>query len=130
VKYLGMCLAVIANREDESTPTLKDNVDWINTSKKEIIEKCLDIIASSKKDLLSEIDIPNGSCYIDKPFLENNIEFFLRYLKIANISNSGYIDCNRFIKHLNDCYRCFDIYCDIMREYLLEKEQLLRKINI
>jgi hypothetical protein len=127
VRYLGKSLAIIGNRENKSSPDLLSDGKSNQKNVVENIEKRLKIINSSKSSMFININIPNESCLIENPFMENNIDFFLLYLGIAICPNNKCIDCNKLIKHLNDCYRCFDLYCNTIREYLLEKERLLRK---
>jgi hypothetical protein len=127
VRYLGKSLAIIANRQNNSSPDLIYDEKSNQKNVVEIIEKRLKIINSSKSSIFININIPKESCFIEGPFIENNIDFYLLYLGIAKSQKNKYIDCNKLIKHLNDCYRCFDAYCNTIREYLLEKERLLRK---
>lgn len=127
MKYLGKCLAIIGSKGNKSNPILKYDGGSNQKSVEQFIEKRFNDITSSKYDMLLNINIPDGSCFVDRPFLENNIDFFLLYLGIVCSPNNGTIDCSRLMKHLNDCYRCFDVYCNTIQEFLLEKEQLLRK---
>jgi hypothetical protein len=127
VDFLGKYLAVIGNKMNNPALILSNDGGSIQQNMVKIIENRLNRIVSSNFDTSLKINIPNGSCSIDQSFLENNIDFFLLYIGIAVSPYYRCIDCDRLIKHLNDCCKCFDVYGNTMREYFIEKEKLLRK---
>lgn len=78
--------------------------------------------AKKKKSVFK--DIPEYPCQTVKPFLENHSEFFLQLILSSQRGHDIDLDCNRLTKHLNDCYKCFQIFCNTMREYYNSLQQL------
>lgn len=128
--HLGKCLAAVHRGTDFSDSPRGHNKVKIQNSTLETVKMRLSILTSSGTEVSPVIIIPNGSCFVDKPFLEGNIDFFLLYLGIAHVAKDGCIDCSRLMKHLNDCYRCFDVYCGTLQEFFLEKEILSRQKTV
>ena len=68
--------------------------------------------------------IPENRCECTNQFLSGNVDFFLSFvlldddLKLEKFSP-------RFIKHLNNCFWCFDIFTNVMREYYYTTQSLL-----
>jgi hypothetical protein len=60
---------------------------------------------------------PECECTEDRAYLEGNVEFFL---DLVNRKNAPPI-CPILIRHINNCYRCFEIYSGVMRGFTLEK---------
>ncbi len=61
--------------------------------------------------------LPDKGCAQDPVFMEENADFFLDYLMGSGPRHA----CPGLIRHINDCYRCFEIYSDVMRGYVLER---------
>ena len=58
-------------------------------------------------------------CSINQPFLENNEDFF-----IALFSDTKHDDaCIRLYKHMNDCYPCFEIFSQVLRDYYRQENR-------
>ncbi|MBN1782204.1 hypothetical protein JW948_13815 [bacterium] len=60
--------------------------------------------------------IPDGFCSGHHPFLLNNHAFFVQYLQCRQNGDPA-VDCERLIRHLNDCYRCFELFCQTLHAY-------------
>lgn len=71
--------------------------------------------------------LPPGPCETDKPYLKNNEDIFLAMLILASHDSELKGECNKIWTHLNDCYRCFDYFCKVMRGYSLKTLELLNK---
>ena len=127
---LGKCLAFVHQGAGFTASVPKRGKGAIHGSSLETVKERLDLLNSSGPDVLPGAAVPDRSCLVDRPFLEGNIDFFLLYLGIAPIVRSGCIDCARLMKHLNDCCRCFDVYCGTLREYFFEKERLSRQKSV
>ena len=130
VIHLGKCLAFVHQGAGFAASAPKRGNGAIHRSSLETVKERLDLLNSSGPDVLPGAAVPDRSCLVDRPFLEGNIDFFLLYLGIASIARSGCIDCARLMKHLNDCYRCFDVYCSTLQEYFIEKERLSRQKSV
>jgi hypothetical protein len=59
--------------------------------------------------------IPGKECMGESAYLEGNVDFFLDHL----MSRNSQMICPGLIKHINDCYRCFEIYASVMRGFTL-----------
>jgi hypothetical protein len=62
---------------------------------------------------------PEGECGQDRAYLDGNMDFFLDLL---TSSDHGSV-CPGLIRHINDCYRCFEIYSGVMRGFTLERRK-------
>jgi hypothetical protein len=62
--------------------------------------------------------IPGKECAQEGAYLEGNVDFFLDHLTSGNPLTI----CPELIKHINDCYRCFEIYACVMRGFTLEQK--------
>lgn len=71
--------------------------------------------------------LPPGPCETDKPYLKDNEDIFLAMLILASHDSELKEECNKIWRHLNDCYRCFDYFCKVMRGYSLKTLELLNK---
>lgn len=65
-------------------------------------------------------NIPEGMCYGGKPFLAENTDFFLALF----LNESEHAACSKLIKHLNDCYACFEIFTAIVRDYYRKYQEI------
>ena len=64
--------------------------------------------------------LPTHTCSFDHLFLQNNEDFF-----IALFSNTKHDEaCIRLYKHMNDCYPCFEVFSQVLRDYYLQGEVL------
>ena len=64
--------------------------------------------------------LPDRPCLMNHPFLEGNEDFF-----IALFSKTKHDEaCIRLYKHMNDCYRCFEIFSQVLRDYYRQGEAL------
>jgi hypothetical protein len=64
--------------------------------------------------------VPAQSCLYNHPFLENNEDFY-----IALFSNTKQEEtCIKLYQHLNDCYHCFEIFSQVLRDYYYCGEEL------
>jgi hypothetical protein len=62
-------------------------------------------------------DPPEGECGLDRPYLEENPDLFSLLLG----SKDGLSVCPRLIRHVNSCYRCFEIYAGVLRGFTLAR---------
>jgi|GEM_PF-2203424 len=67
----------------------------------------------SHAELLLSTDVPKHECHSATPYLADNSDFFLAHILIRK-GNSG---PEPPFKHLNDCFNCFEIYCQVMQDY-------------
>ncbi len=65
-------------------------------------------------------NLPDRTCLINQPFLADNEDFF-----IALFSDTKHDEaCIRLYKHMNDCYPCFEIFSQVLRDYYRQGEVL------
>lgn len=69
--------------------------------------------------------LPLHRCHTDNPFLRHNQDYFLSsfLLKKPGAQNIP-IDCNRLFTHLNNCYPCFEVFCEVTQAYFHKSQQL------
>lgn len=56
--------------------------------------------------------IPPVACSGSEPFLEDNRAFFRLFL-----AEREPVECERLIFHLNRCFHCFEIFCEVLRDF-------------
>ncbi|MFQ5708741.1 MAG: hypothetical protein ACE5HO_14895 [bacterium] len=61
--------------------------------------------------------IPPHCCREEQPRLHENTDFFVAYVLIEPRNGRNDNHYLRLMKHLNDCYRCFEEYSAILRDY-------------
>jgi len=72
--------------------------------------------------------IPTGCCVSTRPFLQENNAFFISHLLLDN-PLPEHDEIKPFIKHLNDCYWCFQIYSKVFRDYYWERQKIDNRIE-
>ncbi len=78
-------------------------------------------LSQSAPQILSAI--PKHECHSASPYLANNSDFFLAQLIMRKKHNPRSIDFEQPFKHLNFCFQCFEIYCQVMQDYIRERIQ-------
>ncbi len=68
--------------------------------------------------------IPAYACQTEAAYLLNNEEFFIAHFLITNQNSKADKYCERLYRHLNDCYTCFELFCEVMRDYYNKLRQL------
>jgi hypothetical protein len=63
--------------------------------------------------------LPDGGCTSSTPFLENNDDYFI--VLFSNTKNDQ--ACINLYNHLNNCYHCFEIFSQVLRDYYHNKPQ-------
>lgn len=66
------------------------------------------------------VEIPAHPCVSNSIFLSEHIDFFIIYLLMNYRNAPESCLCDQLIVHLNNCYRCFDFYCQTVRAYYHE----------
>lgn len=68
--------------------------------------------------------IPTHECHCEHSFLQNNEGFF--FALVFDNKNAAEFEsrCLRLTRHLNDCYRCFEIFHHTMRDYYFKALEL------
>jgi hypothetical protein len=126
VNHLGRSLAYIQIEAGSAgAGMVRDSGDPADGLIEEVRARLQGLNASGA-NASSGIAVPARACLVERAFLDGNIDFFLLYLGISKAAGTGCIDCVKLMKHLNDCYRCFDAYCGTLQEYYLERERLSR----
>lgn len=68
--------------------------------------------------------IPENSCNSELNFLHENPDFFLTLLFFQNKMKNINDRCERISNHLNSCYRCFEDFSQVMRNYYYKHQEL------
>ena len=88
----------------------------------EIIHDMLVLYEKAKEQ--PKIDsIPTGCCLSASPFLKENGAFFISHILLDNPLPEQNKD-KPFIKHLNDCFWCFQIYSTVFRDYYWQRQKI------
>jgi hypothetical protein len=70
--------------------------------------------------------IPECTCQSEHPYLHDNKEFFIALL----IIKSGHYCCEQLTRHLNNCFNCFDVFCQVLRDYFHTSNDLIMKTQV
>ncbi len=62
-------------------------------------------------------DVPKHECHSAHPYLADNCDFFLAHIIMRKNNYPRSADFDQPFKHLNFCFRCFVIYCQVMEDY-------------
>ena len=96
----------------------------INTpADKTTIENML-VLYKKSKNQSQVVSIPTACCLSTSPFLQENDAFFISHLLLNNPLPEHDKKNKPFIKHLNDCYWCFQIYSKVFRDYFWERQKI------
>jgi len=71
-----------------------------------------------KNDFASKIlrELPTLGCLQEKAFLEQNPDFFI-YHVLAGGDDADPGFCRQLTVHLNNCFRCFNAYVEVLDDY-------------
>ena len=70
--------------------------------------------------------IPEYTCQSTDPYLQNNREFFIALL----VMKSGHFCCDQLTRHLNNCFNCFDVFCQVLRDYFHTSNNIIMKTQV
>ena len=118
----GQALAILKFEHSSGRSTQID-LSVENTERlKNLREHVKNFQASSLESILQKC--PTSSCQTESPFLQENEDFFIALVmfKIRDEQNGKH--CNPLMEHLNDCFRCFEVYSEVMREYYSNSQNL------
>ncbi|NIV95796.1 hypothetical protein GWN42_24130 [candidate division KSB1 bacterium] len=62
--------------------------------------------------------IHKKGCHREKTFLAENGDFFIVFLLLGIHAEQEENHCKRLSEHLNNCYRCFEEYADVMLDFI------------
>ncbi len=62
-------------------------------------------------------DVPKHQCSWATPYLADNSDFFLAHLIVRNANCWHGLNLEQQFKHLNKCFNCFEIYCQVLQDY-------------
>ncbi len=69
--------------------------------------------------------IPEYACSGQDIFLKDNHDFFISYI----LGSPEEKNCLQLFTHLNDCYNCFSIFSQTMRDYFNKKQEIVKNAN-
>ncbi|MBN1559747.1 hypothetical protein JW998_05825 [candidate division KSB1 bacterium] len=95
-------------------------VDKLPPSERERFEQVHDLYLYLSRDGAEPLEIPPDRC-AEASFLEGNEAFFIRHLLIDGAKNASH---EPLVRHLNDCYGCFQIYSQFFKEYSLAYQEI------
>ncbi|NOZ61831.1 MAG: hypothetical protein GXO74_09125 [Calditrichaeota bacterium] len=72
-------------------------------------------------------EIPEKQCSSAHPFLNNNTEFFLLFFAMEKDQETKRKLCRQLNIHLNNCFRCFSAFSDVLRSYFFEYASLMNR---
>ena len=69
-----------------------------------------------KQGLSTHEEFPKSCCVQERPFLESNFAFFICHILCDELEKSN-DKHERLARHLNDCFWCFNVYCQVFKHY-------------
>jgi hypothetical protein len=101
--------------------------DQFSNSEKQEIERLrrrsIEVIASGNSNKILNM-IPGKACHFEKSFLANNEDFFIALIFDSKNAAEFEHKCLHLFRHLNDCYRCFEIFHHTIRDYYFKSIEL------
>ncbi|MFZ5516558.1 MAG: hypothetical protein ACOY90_07950 [Candidatus Zhuqueibacterota bacterium] len=80
-----------------------------------------------QRDYAADIfaEIPDTMCNGETNFLGGHIDFYLEFLAFGSPKKNAQGNCERIFSHLNTCYRCFEDFSQVMRNYYYKQKELV-----
>lgn len=121
---LGFALAHLAveiktNKVPDRPELNEDQKNSLQTLR----DRWQEILSNASVDRIFKA-IPAYACQTEKTYLLNNEEFFIAHFLITTEDGKADKYCERLFRHLNDCYTCFELFCEVMRDYYNKLRQL------
>lgn len=109
---LGQIIAWLAKNEQAeiSAPESKEISN-------EFIRRVFAEYQKLRDDKQYEAVIPQLCCSNDSIFLVDNTTFALAHILFGYAAELKQEETHQFIRHLNDCGLCFEVYCTIFHDY-------------
>lgn len=118
-KGVALTSFIFETEYDISTLSNQVNLDMFYYVK-EIYE---DLKQNGAKELLV---VPSTSCSTTESILQNNDRFFIGHTLIEPFQKK--LNHDRLIKHLNNCYKCFEIYSQFYKDYYQAYQEIRRTL--
>ncbi|MFQ5649321.1 MAG: hypothetical protein ACE5IY_05210 [bacterium] len=68
--------------------------------------------------------IPTTYCHSETAYLAGNEDFFVARFTIARVDAEESKPCQNLSKHLNDCFKCFTVFTEVLRDFYNKKQVL------
>ena len=113
---LGWILALLEQSDDINHPPLsQEQRRHIERMRAQFLD-----VSSGAEGQRSSNNIPRSTCPVDTPFLSGNEDFFLGVF----LNQHKDPVCLDLAVHMNRCYACFEIFCQVLRDYYNQREKL------
>ena len=119
---LGQALAYIRNVLNFSGDELEGLSAQQRTYITNVHHRFVELSSNRQDDVYTKI--PHCSCPSDKPFLTENMDFFISFLLIG-IDEADEKSHAKLTKHLNDCFWCFELFTDVVRDYFHASQKFI-----
>ncbi len=116
-RSIGHRIALLAAEEKNKKLFMSKSLSSMEKDDLAFLVKSLAEITLDKNNESVFNHIPENPCQTVKPYLDNHVEFFLRLILMTERQDRLELDCGRLTRHLNVCYKCFQIFCNTMRDY-------------
>ena len=122
---IGWALAFIANdcpiKQSDGLILKDEDKKKFNTIK----DRFFDL--KNKPDEMDKIisTVPQKCCPPGAPFLKNNTDFFIAFIILSENNKNDIKSTPQLIKHLNDCYWCFENYNNFIRDFYYTSQKLM-----
>lgn len=111
---LGFALAYVGNVVDINGDASKDLTDDGKQLIARVHNRYLHIAESPHGELFK--NIPSSSCSGKSPFLLDNVDFYVAFLLVGIDEDNNEYHA-KIVKHLNDCFWCFELFTDVLRDF-------------
>jgi hypothetical protein len=118
-KGVALVSFVFETEFDVSNLTEQTDVDMYHYVK-EIYD---DLKKNGATDLLV---FPSTSCSAKESILMNNDRFFIGHTLIEPFQKN--VKHDRLVKHLNNCYACFQVYSQFYKDYFQADQEIRRTL--
>jgi hypothetical protein len=123
---------ILAYLKTERTTNKKNIFKSISEKEKNCLQSLRQQFGKiNSQNIASELfqQIPEHECQTEQAFLENNKTFFLCLILIDPKDDDFDKCCTRLSSHLNNCFRCFEIFSQVMVDFYYESQKIHKEIN-
>jgi len=124
-RILGQLLAYLDHERATGVPYLPSILaDHEADGLAELRNRMIDLQQHNKSaDIFA--GIPDSMCHGETNFLSGHIDFYLEFLAFGSQKKNSQGHCERVFSHLNSCYRCFEDFSQVMRNYYYKQKELV-----
>ena len=127
-KYtLGQILAYLYTERSDKNPDHTFKLSTEETEQLDSMRQRFEKISFGENFFNILTCLPNNQCNGEIAHLQSNEDVFFAILSLGLKNGDCSKDCKQLFNHLNSCFRCFEIFSDVMRDFYFKSQELYQK---